>query len=82
MLPTHPVEELLWDIDQNWSTSTEHRIVLRIVGSSALFLQTEYRRGTKDSDVLETAELNGVVQRQLLEIAGVVNHQPTPNTAT
>lgn len=39
MLPTHPVEELLWDIDQGWIGVEERRIVLRIVGSSALFLQ-------------------------------------------
>lgn len=57
MLPTHPVEELLWDIDQSWVADGPDKVTLRIVGSSALFLQTDYRRGTKDSDVLETAEL-------------------------
>lgn len=48
MLPMHPVEELLWEIDQVWKPSQNSgRIRLRIVGSSALFLQTDYRRGTE-----------------------------------
>lgn len=70
MQPTHPVEELLWDIDQSWIGVQERRIVLRIVGSSALFLQTDYRRGTKDSDVLETAELTRPMQLKLIAVAG------------
>lgn len=74
MLPLHPVEELLWDIDQRWVSAGEPRIALRVLGSSALFLQTDYRRGTKDSDVLETTELTRPVQRQLIALAG--EHSP------
>lgn len=70
MLPIHPVEELLWEIDQAWKPQGSERIRLRIVGSSALFLQTDYRRGTKDSDVLETAELHIEARQQLLSLAG------------
>lgn len=70
MLPIHPVEELLWDIDQAWQNQAIERIRLRILGSSALFLQTDYRRGTKDSDVLETAELRDGASQQLLALAG------------
>lgn len=70
MLPIHPVEELLWDIDQAWQARDADRIRLRILGSSALFLQTDYRRGTKDSDVLETAELRVETRHQLLALAG------------
>jgi hypothetical protein len=33
-------------------------------------LQSEYRRGTKDSDVLETAYLNEVTRSQLRSLAG------------
>lgn len=43
---------------------------LRIIGSTALFLRTDYVRGTKDSDVLETTELDSATQRKLLSIAG------------
>lgn len=70
MLPLHPVEELLWDIDQRWVSDGEPRIALRVLGSSALFLQTDYRRGTKDSDVLETTELTGPIRLRLTDLAG------------
>lgn len=33
-------------------------------------LQTHYRRGTKDGDVLETAALTPAIQRDLLRVAG------------
>lgn len=33
-------------------------------------LQTDYERGTKDSDVLETAELDGATKERLLLLAG------------
>ena len=47
------VEAFLKDIDAAWP-SAHAKIRLRIIGSTALMLQTSYERGTKDSDVLET----------------------------
>ena len=38
-------------------TASSAKVRLRVIGSSALMLQTDYARGTKDSDVLETADL-------------------------
>ena len=49
------INDFFIDIDRHWGASTEGKIPLRIIGSSALMLQTNYERGTKDSDVLETA---------------------------
>ena len=46
------------------------RIRLRIIGSAALLLQTDYQRGTKDSDVLATAELKSGAAARLTELAG------------
>lgn len=66
----HPVEALLQEVDRLWSPSGEGRVALRILGSTALILQTDYRRGTKDSDVLETAHLDAARKRQLLHLAG------------
>ena len=64
------VEGLLRDIDGVWSPIPTARLTLRIIGSTALFLQTDYRRGTKDSDVLETTELSAEVQGRLIALAG------------
>lgn len=46
------------------------KIDLRILGASALLVQTDYDRATKDGDVLETAELAGATKQHLLELAG------------
>jgi hypothetical protein len=64
-----PVHDLIRAIDQAWSGS-DSKILLRIIGASALGLRTGYDRGTKDSDVLETAELDRETKARLLELAG------------
>ena len=46
------------------------RITLRIIGSTALFLQTDYERGTQDSDVLETRDIDAAAKKRLLPIGG------------
>lgn len=58
------------DVDRRWSWSAETKINLQIIGSSALMLQAAYQRGTKDSDILETAELDELIKARLLELAG------------
>ena len=35
----------------------EDKIPLHVIGSVALLLRSDYRRGTKDSDVVQTREL-------------------------
>jgi hypothetical protein len=64
------VEEFLREIDRRWDRPGQGTIRLRIIGASALNLQTDYDKGTDDADVLETADLAGGVKERLLAIAG------------
>jgi hypothetical protein len=63
------VHDLIRAVDRSWSGSAT-KIPLQIIGASALCLQTGYDRGTKDSDILETAELDGETKTRLIELAG------------
>lgn len=63
-------ETFFKDLDHALSDAETPRIRLRIIGSSALMLQTAYERGTKDSDVLETASLTPAIKERLLAVAG------------
>jgi len=65
-----PIEGFLVAIDQAWTGGAGPKIRLRVLGSTALILQADYIRGTKDSDVLETADLTPEVKTQLLALAG------------
>jgi hypothetical protein len=64
------IEDFFREIDDRWSWTAPARVPLRLIGSTALLLQTEYERGTRDSDVLETAELSQETKERLNEIAG------------
>jgi hypothetical protein len=64
------IHDFFVEIDRAWVTPNETLLSLHLIGSTALMLQTNYQRGTKDSDVLETAELTAQVQKQLLGLAG------------
>lgn len=64
------IEELLHAIDAAWQPAEPAPIGLRLIGSTALMLQTDYVRGTKDSDVLETTQLPTVARKRLLDLAG------------
>ena len=64
------IENFLRDIDAHWTPPLPAPLTLRILGSTALLLQTPYRRGTKDSDVLETPEITPAVNAALLRLAG------------
>jgi hypothetical protein len=46
------------------------KIELRVLGSVALMLQTDYARGTRDGDVLETSSVTGETKDALLAVAG------------
>jgi hypothetical protein len=50
-------EEFFRDLDAQWPRPVDAKIRLRLIGSAALMLQTNYQRGTTDSDVLETTNL-------------------------
>jgi hypothetical protein len=62
------IEDFLRDIDAHWTPPRPAPLTLRILGSTALLLQTHYRRGTKDSDVLETPEITPAVNAALLRL--------------
>ncbi|MEQ1851432.1 MAG: DUF6036 family nucleotidyltransferase, partial [Chthoniobacteraceae bacterium] len=65
-----PVSDFLQDVDRRWTPTGDGYIVLSVIGSAALMLQTGYQRGTKDSDVLETTALTADLQGRLLALAG------------
>lgn len=64
------IDAFLLEIDRRWKPVVSHKINLKIIGSAALLLQVDYDRGTKDSDVLETADITPSVKEKLLALAG------------
>ena len=64
------INSFLTEIDEKWKPVGGEPIRLRIIGSAALMLQTDYERGTKDGDILEAEEITPAVREQLLALAG------------
>jgi hypothetical protein len=64
------IDDFFQDLDRSWTPTGPERIRLPIIGSTALLLQTDYERRTKDSDVLETAKIDQTIRAQLLTLAG------------
>lgn len=65
------IEEFFIELDQMWTLNNVEPIRLPIIGSAALFLQCNYTRGTKDSDVLQIGQLTAAeVVTALEKIAG------------
>lgn len=62
------VERFLIELARAWDR--EERPRLQVLGSTALMLQTDFVRATKDSDVLRTLALDGEVGERLLALAG------------
>lgn len=58
------------EIDRHWQPAEKDRIPLRVIGSGALLLQTDYVRGTKDGDVLESMDLKAEIKARLQALAG------------
>ena len=69
MASATPIELYLLDLDALWG-GAEPPIALKIIGSTALMLQADYLRGTKDSDVLGVEPIRGAVKEKLLGLAG------------
>lgn len=69
-MPVSPIRDFFHDLDRAWKPTGAGRIRLPIIGAGALLLQTSYKRVTKDSDVLETAEIVEGVRSQLERVAG------------
>ena len=64
------LDDFLGDLDREWAAAGEQPVRLRVIGSSALMLRTDYRRGTKDADVLELREFGAGVSAALTRLAG------------
>lgn len=65
------IEHFFREFDAAWRWPAPEKLRLSVIGSAALMLQTNYERGTKDSDVLETLDLTSETKGRLLEVAGV-----------
>jgi hypothetical protein len=65
-----PVEAFFIEIDASWRLVAEQKVRLQILGASALLLQLDYARGTKDSDILQTMSVTPEIKEHLLKIAG------------
>jgi hypothetical protein len=63
-------KEFLTDLDLQWQEATPEKIPLKLIGSTALMLQANYTRITKDSDVLEVEPLTPAMCERLLALAG------------
>jgi hypothetical protein len=63
------IEQFLMAIDDQWNGGVIET-PLRVIGSTALMLQAEYQRGTKDGDVLGVDPVTGPVRERLLALAG------------
>jgi hypothetical protein len=64
------IETLFREIDAALAHHDLPRFELKIVGSTALFAQSTWRRGTKDSDVVDTYAFDPNVREILLVTAG------------
>ena len=64
------IEMFFAELDARWVLDGSEPLRLRIIGSAALMLQTQYERGTKDSDIIRTADLTESSERKLLALAG------------
>lgn len=62
-----PIDDFIRDLDAKWNRGP---LTLRVLGSVALMMATDYWRGTKDGDVLETAELTVDIRERLLGLGG------------
>lgn len=64
------VNDFFEELDRLWAPASEPRIRLKVFGSVALFLQTDFERTTKDADVLATSDLPTDVLGRLVLLAG------------
>jgi hypothetical protein len=64
------LEPFFHEIDAALRGRLAAKVELRVLGSVALMLQTDYARGTRDGDVLETSSVTGETKNLLLAVAG------------
>ncbi len=66
-----PGKGLLAEVARAW---TAEAATLRVIGATALALQVDYDRGTKDADVLRATGLSDEAAAHLLDLAGPGTH--------
>ncbi|MHB2027013.1 MAG: DUF6036 family nucleotidyltransferase [Elusimicrobiota bacterium] len=64
------IKEFLKEIDARWKPIGGEPFALQVIGSAALMLQTDYDRGTKDGDVLESSSRPAAIKEELIALAG------------
>lgn len=64
------INEFFQNIDRDWQPSGCEPIDLHIIGSTALFLKTDYDRETKDSDILQLSADKSETMSSLKILAG------------
>jgi hypothetical protein len=70
MPPVSPARGFLEALDQAWPDVGTGKIRLQVIGSTALMLQFDYVRGTKDSDLLRAGSLPTPLETRLETLAG------------
>lgn len=62
--------DFLSELDRAWMSIGVEPIDIKIIGSAAIFLQSNYDRATRDNDVLELDGADSQVYKVLKELAG------------
>lgn len=65
------IEDFFVEIDESWKPIGMEPYRLPIIGSTALFLQCDYTRVTKDSDIWQVNVLTDEIAQRLESLAGV-----------
>lgn len=64
------IKNFLHELDKIWIPLGSEPLLFKVIGSGALFLQSEYVRNTKDTDILEIDELTEPIKTALTALAG------------
>lgn len=64
------VDEFFREIDDGWAKRSLENVRLHVIGCSALLLQTDYERGTRDADIFQATDLSAEAKQHLLDLAG------------
>jgi Nucleotidyltransferase of unknown function (DUF6036) len=64
------ISEFISKLDVSWQNDGPEKIVLKLIGSAALMLQTNYARVTKDADILQVEPLTPEICDRLEKLAG------------
>lgn len=64
------IKEYFVELDNVWKSPTGKPIPFKIIGGMALILQYDYKRTTKDADIIEVAEITEQIKKDILDVAG------------